>query len=59
MTAKKYQNIYADKNNKPTAEESKRIIEAFQKKIGKLLESDPKMQKKAADIITRLIRSNK
>lgn len=64
-SAKKFQNNYpAEKetsqhSNELQNLEDKRLIEAYQKKIAKLLEDDPSAQKKAALIISQLINSSK
>jgi len=63
-TAKKFKDDYPlekeeQKSNLTQNLEDKRLIEAYQKKIAKLLQDDPSMQKKAAQIISQLINSSK
>ena len=63
-TAKKFKDDYPSereehKHNPTQNLEDKRLIEAYLKKISQLLEDDPTMQKKAAQIISQLINSSK
>ena len=63
-TAKKFKDDYPSEKEEPKHNptqnlEDKRLIEAYLKKISQLLEDDPTMQKKAAQIISQLINSSK
>lgn len=64
-SAKKFHNNYPaeQESNQQSNElqnlEDKRLIEAYLKKIARLLEDEPAAQKKAAQIISQLINSSK
>lgn len=55
---KKYQDFFKDKDTQNETSDKQQIT-AYQEKISDLLESDPKMQKKAAEILSSMINQKK
>ena len=50
---KKFEDIFKESTEDNSSD--KKQIEAYQKKIGDLLEAEPELQKKAAQILSELI----
>lgn len=57
--AKKFKHHYPKESKDAQNQRNKAEIQAYKEKIEDLLRNDPKLQKKAADIISTLINSKK